>query len=608
MSPNMHSISTPRARRAGFIARRSCAVALLVTAGLIASACSGSSSGGQDVADAPGDAATTTVPAAPSDTSAPSDTGLSDTGPSKEQIVAYLSSPPLIIDPVVNGSVSATATIGASGGELTLDLGDGASATLRVPAGAVDGDVPMTLSEVTAIEQDGASVIGVELSPGGLLFPPEASPILTLSGVPTGHVAWMADSDGVVERPAVVTLADGSLQIGIPHFSTAGGAAPAAVPVPPETFSDGVYAELQPLVAVLARRQAAGESYSDVDRQIDAVLDRIQRQWVEPLLDAAAANCGAKRAVSEAVRLVRTSQLLARDRKLDVARVGAALNHEAECARIDCKNGKETAAGMFAWVLRSKMLLSIDDGSEQAMVRELQTTFQGCMLLRVGMQMRGDITYSGQGVSFSFAEDARADGIVKKNANGSPTVLPMRVTSKGWEEFYARLGSAFILGLATLVGENAPPDSVKCSLQYSGAGAIEVAVSTTPNSDPAGFPIPTVALTPYSPKGAIECNAGGEPDYLPDMGISVQALQSGLVTTPESFKHVFDPASGSRTGSWLYAQTTPFPPLGPGLSGNISVAIRVAMVAEQGAAETPSTSTTGLVNMATRAVQLMAGG
>ena len=83
---------------------------------------------------------------------------------------------------------------------------------------------------------------------------------------------------------------------------------------------------------------------------------------------------------------------------------------------------------------------------------------------------------------------------------------------------------------------------------------------------------------------------------------------AGLVISAESFKHDFDATSGASSGRWFYTQTTPYPPIGEGWSGNITVELLVGIVTERRAAESPSIGTDDLVNMAAHTAQMMAGG
>ena len=584
-------------------------MAVLLAAGLLVVGCSGGTSTSTTLADRPvsNDVTTTTAVGSAVEPNSATDT-TETSGSSSEEIREFLSSPSVFVDLVVDGSVSATENIGAAGGTVTLNLGDEVSATLDIPSGALEAETPITLLKVNALADSGVAVAGVELSPSGLMFPLSATPVLTISGGSPGQAAWLVDSDGVAERPSAFIQPDGSVRIRVPHFSAAGVAPEGAAPQLPPTPGTALYGTLQGLLDELAQRMERGEPHADLDHEIDRTIDRIKKEWVDPLLDDAASHCGgARRAIGEVLRYVSLGyEGIGTEHNLDLSKIDKALSYEADCARTDCKNGIDTAAGNFQWVIRSRQLL-LDDGSDQAMFEELRTTFQGCMLLRLGLRMHGDLRFSGA-VSFAFREDARADGIVRKNAEKTPTVLPLRITSSGTDRLAAFVQSMIVKGFAAAAGYDVSLDTVKCSLQYSGAGALSVAVSTMPNPDPKGYPVPSVALTPYSPKGTVHCGTGTDVEYLPDLGISVQALQSGLVISAESFKHDFDATSGASSGRWFYTQTTPYPPIGEGWSGNITVELSVGIVTERRAAESPSIGTDDLVNMAAHTAQMMAGG
>lgn len=518
----------------------------------------------------------------------------------------------IFVDPVVDPSISTTAEIAADGGTVSLELDTGVTATLEIPAGALSETTQITLSKVVSLTAGGPPAFGVELFPPGLVFPVASTPTLTITGVPTGLATWLANSDGVAEPPSSSVGTDGSITIAIPHFSTAGAASPDSVPQFPPTPGEMSYQQIAKLLAEKVARLEAGLDTADLDRQIEQLLDRIENEWVNPLFDFASENCGVANGVTEWQRLQRARQLVGIERSNSNASGNRALAHEADCARRDCKNGKDTAAGLFLYVLKVNMAGVLDafsDATESAMSEEYRSVFQGCLLLRFSLRMHAEQTYADGAVSFTLAEDGRADGLVRKDAaKGNPTVLPLTIVNRGLVKLTEFIGSGIVEGFGIYFAGIGLKNQQDCSLAMPVAGAVQVRVTLQPTSDPKAFPTPTVDFTPFAPPGELVCKVGDNIPYLPDLLVGGQASYRNLTISPEQFTHVFEAGTSSQSGSWSYTESSSLPVgggVGP-LKGSIDM--RLSPVAEVNPAETPSVSTGGMTNLAAYLLQMMSGG
>lgn len=585
------------------------AVAGLAAALIVASACggtSGSSTSGTAVTSPGSESGVgTSTSAAPDSSPVSTDVPTDNTA----AVAAFMTAPRIFVNPVVDPGVSTTVEITPDGGTVSLELDTGVTVTLKMPAGALKEPTSITLSKVVSLTAGGTPAFGVELFPPGLLFPVASTPTLTITGAPTGLATWLANSDGVAEPPSSSVGADGSIEIAIPHFSSAGAASPDSVPQFPLTPGEMLYQQIAKLLAEKVARLEAGLDTADLDRQIEKLLDRIEKEWVNPLFDFAAENCGVANGVTEWLRLQRARQLVGIERSDSNASGNRALAHEADCARRDCKNGKDTAAGLFLYVLKTNMAGVLDafsDATESAMSEEYRSVFQGCLLLRFSLRMHAEQTY--EAAKLTLAEDARADGIVRKDsAKGNPTVLPLTIVNRGLVKLSELIGSGMVEGFGILLAGVDLKNQQDCSLAMPVAGAVQVKVTLQPTSDPKAFPVPTVDLTPFAPPEELVCKVGENTSYLPELLLAGQAFHKQLKISPEAFTHEFEAGTSSQTGSWSYTETSSLP-FGGGVTGKGSIDMRLSPVTEVNPAETPSVSTGGMTNLATYLMQLMSSG
>ena len=119
-----------------------------------------------------------------------------------------------------------TGTIGLGGGEVVATGADGTRYTLRVPAGALTKDEPITVTPATfsGVPFTGGRLAGAALAPEGLQFLTPATLIIQgKSGFPSNTVAFSSSGKGTGVELRHATRDGKSVEVQLEHFS-AGGA------------------------------------------------------------------------------------------------------------------------------------------------------------------------------------------------------------------------------------------------------------------------------------------------------------------------------------------------------------------------------------------------
>ncbi len=202
--------------------------AMLVAAGLMLSACGGSTKtdSTEAVPTAISSAATSSVAVADTasgaptqtDSSAPTTTGATDT-------VAPAPVGPLTFTADEAAAGQATITL-AAGGTVTAKAGDGSTFTLTVPPGAVDADTVVKMTPLTDVKgfATTAPFVAVRLDPDGTQFAqPAKLEITSPSAAPIKEqFLFQAAHDGTGVASAAVDPSSTAIVMYLSHFSIAG--------------------------------------------------------------------------------------------------------------------------------------------------------------------------------------------------------------------------------------------------------------------------------------------------------------------------------------------------------------------------------------------------
>jgi hypothetical protein len=181
---------------------------------------------------------------------------------------------------VLDGTRTARASVGASGGEITATAADGRRYTLVVPAGALAAATELTATPVISMGDAplGAGVkAAVRFGPAGLNFAVPAT--LRIEGAPTGVprgrrlVGFLRSDDGRQMSLVPVKVAGAALELPVLHFSDVGFAegTPAEIALIPITTPSSVAEEI---IVDLGRRFPADPSPADLVALFGDVLDR----------------------------------------------------------------------------------------------------------------------------------------------------------------------------------------------------------------------------------------------------------------------------------------------------------------------------------------------
>jgi len=139
---------------------------------------------------------------------------------------------------VVETAASVTKSIGVSGGTVSAQASNGAQFTLTVPPTALVGNVDVTLTPITTIQNPPAGttvVAAVRMRPDGLTFLAPASLTIEMPNAPsaTNLVGLRFNDDGSGLHLTPITRAGSKLTIPISHFSGAGAANTSSPPLIP---------------------------------------------------------------------------------------------------------------------------------------------------------------------------------------------------------------------------------------------------------------------------------------------------------------------------------------------------------------------------------------
>ena len=198
------------------------------------------------------------------------------------------------ITPVLDGAHAATATIGHDGGTLTATGADGSTYTLTLPAGALAGDIAITLTPVSSIAGlplSGGAAAAVDIAPDGLaLMQPATLAINPATAPPVADqrgFSWHDDPGHEVYLRGLEPKAPIEMQL--EHFSGygVGSGTPTASWTPSRTLDQLEQDLVQALIAERAR-VLAGETPDPavMDQYLDTLVAAYD-QRVKPRMQAA---------------------------------------------------------------------------------------------------------------------------------------------------------------------------------------------------------------------------------------------------------------------------------------------------------------------------------
>ena len=198
------------------------------------------------------------------------------------------------ITPALDGAHAATGTIGHDGGTLTATGADGSTYTLTLPAGALAGDIAITLTPVSSIAGlplSGGSAAAVDIAPDGLALMQPATLAINPAAAPAvadqRGFSWHDDPGHEVYLRGLEPKAPIEMQL--EHFSGygVGSGTPTASWTPSRTLDQLEQDLVQTLIAERAR-VLAGEAPNPavMDQYFDTLVAAYD-QRVKPRMQAA---------------------------------------------------------------------------------------------------------------------------------------------------------------------------------------------------------------------------------------------------------------------------------------------------------------------------------
>ena len=272
----------------------------------------------------------------------------------------------------VDAGRAATATVGAAGGTVTASRADGTTFALAIPAGALERDVAISVTPVTALRGVPRGVrllAAAQLAPDGLALARPATLTVALPAARTGArgLAWFGAGKDAHRYPVAASAR--RLTVRIAHVSGAGATAGPVdwLPTAETALTLRFAREVRPLMRVaetddtqLARAFAAafgwerevellglGERFATWKAEIRAWLPRALRNAI----DKASARCTGH-------DLTQVARLLALERFAQLMGVavpgGSGLEHALRCARfeLDFSTVHRFGSGHIAWDYR----------------------------------------------------------------------------------------------------------------------------------------------------------------------------------------------------------------------------------------------------------------
>ncbi len=225
------------------------------------------------------------------------------------------------VRPALDSSRAAQATIGPAGGMLSTTTANGSTLTLTVPAGALAGDEPLTMTPLASLGASGAKLAaGAQLGPDGLrLLQPASLAITPAQPVPAGDQAAFAYTAGGSQF-SLVPAADGRA-VAIPLLRLGGAGLASASGGRFETLAhrapgDPLSAFLQQLAAStrqlrLQRLHLHPGGVANPGMQAVGTLGGFYNQFIDPLLRRAGATAPAFTTAAErAIAFEREVRLL----------------------------------------------------------------------------------------------------------------------------------------------------------------------------------------------------------------------------------------------------------------------------------------------------------
>lgn len=494
-------------------------------------------------------------------------------GAAVADIEAALDEEPVFAEPVFDPAISATALIeAAAGGAVELELRNGGSAVLTVPAGALAADTTISIVEVGSLGLGEGAFTGVEVLPAGLVFTPENAPTLTLQPgdgqVADFAVAW--DADDTLERSVAVDNADGSVTVPLLHFSGAG----IGVGDSPLTAS-----EVDQVLADVRDRIEEAAASGDSERLAEAVetsaaeLESLSKGYQREALGAAAQRCHEYGPVIDELRIAALAALLGVEVSGNDDLVGQVLVGSADCALDECAAADPTAAGRF---VRATSLVQAGLGDvDSAVAAALGSAITDgrlldCATFEVSIRARTDLQ-----MGTPITEGLVARGAVLQGEAGGQ--LRLQVSAKGWEQLTADMLNGMGGVFGQYLGVPFPEDFVNCEPPAYGPGVMATSVTTAPGVDP-GTLLPVLRFRPYMPTSLLVCNGQTDPN-LPagdPLVLTVLAFMPGVQFDGTAAQHYFIEVEETGLLSWTANSTFDTGVAGIPGSASLTMQVRVA--------------------------------
>jgi hypothetical protein len=253
-------------------------------------------------------------------------------GPQAYQYIFKTPSNPIHLNITLDKNHSAKAVLGGKGGTISATGADGSVYTLDVPAKALAGATPITLTPVSSLTglPFGGQSYAVQLTPEGLYFYQDA--ILTITPAKPMAVAkqifltYKANGNGVGLAAPVVKSKD--IKIRLMHFS--GYAVTEGAPADAATVQAQLGGDATAAIESLAAGQEAQLRENELDgtnvdvaakiQEINDLVNQYEQEEVKPALEAAGDSCKAgKDAIAKLITLERARQLMGMDSKTNFA-------------------------------------------------------------------------------------------------------------------------------------------------------------------------------------------------------------------------------------------------------------------------------------------------
>ncbi len=183
-----------------------------------------------------------------------------------------------------------TATIGASGGQVSATSASGVRYTLFIPPGALAADTAISVTPITSMG-DAPLAQGLRgaarFAPSGLVFQREAT--LRIEGAAPARagllsVGFSRSEDGQTMRLSLPDRRSGALDMAVFHFSDAGVADATAAEVASVPLATPSEILFERMLEIMVREPHQS------DAEMQAVLSLVFDQIVKPALDAGAAS------------------------------------------------------------------------------------------------------------------------------------------------------------------------------------------------------------------------------------------------------------------------------------------------------------------------------